>query len=374
MAIVSYSPIDFIFDVNKIVEKKGFNKDCDDMCKDNSLNGCRDLSCDFRKPSSQFQDLLKRRWDEAMEKGMFKFELTESSLYTRIIPGRQGYVAQFNPKRFAERRRPQQIEHVRLPFEGKRFNFNKIHEDEILFRFQPENNPDETDNIVIINNSPLEYGHVLMVPKVKDCLNQVLTEHCIKRAIELSLLVPDNAFKMGYNSLMALASVNHLHVHGWFLREEMPCQRWDATKLFDDVFVLKEGVFPGFGFQVLSESDIVPVSNTIFRMSQYFTENEIPHNFLMTRGESFNKAGRNCVRIFLWPRKPVEVHNKAQTLFNTANAELGGHLPCTNLQGVKDLTEEKAEILLKESALKDDEFKQIVNDLIIILKNRVGLH
>lgn len=364
MPIVKYSSDDFIFDVKNDVQLQNLSKHS--ASDSEKLNGNGVINP--QKLRSEFQDMLRTRWDEAMTKGMFKYELSESSVYTRIIPGRQNYVAQFNAKRFGERRQPQQIEHVNLPFDEKKFNFNKIHNDEILFKFQSENAPEETDNVVIINVSPLEYGHVLMVPSVKACLNQVLTEKCIQRAIELILLVPDPAFKIGYNSLMALASVNHLHVHGWFLKEKMPCDKWDASELFEDIFVLNDGVVPGFGFQVLDESDISLVANKIFKISQYFTENEIPHNTFMCRGESFEKTNRKCVRVFLWPRKPVVVHSKALSLFNCAVAELAGHLPCSDLEGVNELTEERIEATLKEVAFCDEEFKQIIKELTTMFK------
>lgn len=42
---------------------------------------------------------------------------------------------------------------------------------------------------------------------------QVLTEQAIRLATDLMLLVDDESFHVLYNSLLALASVNHLHLH-----------------------------------------------------------------------------------------------------------------------------------------------------------------
>ena len=34
------------------------------------------------------------------------------------------------------------------------------------------------------------------------------------------------AFRIGFNSLCAFASVNHLHYHGYYVNRELPCEKW----------------------------------------------------------------------------------------------------------------------------------------------------
>ena len=70
---------------------------------------------------------------------------------------------------------------VAQPFDGKKFNFNKALQKEVLFQFEPSSEAGfdasapvtESPNLVFINVSPIEYGHVLLVPRVLDCLPQV---------------------------------------------------------------------------------------------------------------------------------------------------------------------------------------------------------
>ena len=69
-------------------------------------------------------------------------------------------------------------------FDTARFNFTKIPQKEILFhldetastaRFEHKAMMGQSPNLVLINVSPIEYGHVLLVPRVLDCLPQVPT-------------------------------------------------------------------------------------------------------------------------------------------------------------------------------------------------------
>ena len=70
---------------------------------------------------------------------------------------------------------------VAQPFDGKKFNFNKALQREVLFQFEAADAAGfdacapvtESPNLVYINVSPIEYGHVLLVPRVLDCLPQV---------------------------------------------------------------------------------------------------------------------------------------------------------------------------------------------------------
>lgn len=102
--------------------------------------------------------------------------------------------------------------------------------------------------MVVVNVSPLEYCHVLLVPTPEKCLPQMLTESGLKTAIDFSLVsgnrylrffnpqtlkicytvhntqvfvVCRRYFRVGFNSLGGFASVNHLHFHGYLLEHDM---------------------------------------------------------------------------------------------------------------------------------------------------------
>lgn len=73
------------------------------------------------------------------------------------------------------------------------------------------------EDLVIINNSPIEYGHVLILPDINQHSNQVLTKYAINLALDVCYLTSSNEILIGFNSLNAYASVNHMHLQLYYL-------------------------------------------------------------------------------------------------------------------------------------------------------------
>lgn len=63
----------------------------------------------------------------------------------------------------------------------------------------------------VLQVSPIEYGHVLLIPRVLDCLPQRIDLDSFLLAMNLAKEAADPFFRVGYNSLGAFATVNHLH-------------------------------------------------------------------------------------------------------------------------------------------------------------------
>lgn len=59
--------------------------------------------------------------------------------------------------------------------------------------------------------SPIEYGHVLLIPRVLDCLPQRTDHDSLLLALFFAKEAADPFFRIGYNSLGAFATINHLH-------------------------------------------------------------------------------------------------------------------------------------------------------------------
>lgn len=59
--------------------------------------------------------------------------------------------------------------------------------------------------------SPIEYGHVLLIPHVLDCLPQKIDHDSFLLALHMAKEAADPFFRLGYNSLGAFATINHLH-------------------------------------------------------------------------------------------------------------------------------------------------------------------
>jgi len=59
--------------------------------------------------------------------------------------------------------------------------------------------------------SPIEYGHVLLIPRVLECLPQRIDPDSFLLALHMAGEAGSPYFRLGYNSLGAFATINHLH-------------------------------------------------------------------------------------------------------------------------------------------------------------------
>lgn len=64
---------------------------------------------------------------------------------------------------------------------------------------------------VMINVSPIDYGHILLVPHVLAQRPQQLTLDAVQDALAFTREMANPTFRLGYNSLGAYATINHLH-------------------------------------------------------------------------------------------------------------------------------------------------------------------
>nr|XP_039335783.1 GDP-D-glucose phosphorylase 1 isoform X1 [Saimiri boliviensis boliviensis] len=263
-------------------------------------------------PQSPFDAALCSAWRQRVELGLFRYRLRD--LQTQILPGAVGFVAQLNVERGAQRRRPQTIMSVRQAFDPEQFNFNKIQPGEVLFCLRRE--PDlpgmlqQEDILVVINVSPLEWGHVLLVPEPARGLPQRLLPGALKMGVEAVLLSLHPGFRVGFNSLGGLASVNHLHLHGYYLAHRLPVEHAPSAPLDPGghLHLLQGLPAPGFLFYCRGPGpDLEALISRVCRATDYLTNHEIAHNLFVTRGAPPGKTSPSSaltgVRVILWARK-----------------------------------------------------------------------
>ena len=134
--------------------------------------------------SSLLDTVLLAEWEDRFEQGLFRYDVTACA--TKVVPGAYGFIAQLNEGRGSKKRPTEfKADKVCQDFDSGRFNFTKIPQKEILFhldetattaRFEHRAMMGSSPNLVLINVSPIEYGHVLLVPRVLDRLPQVTTK------------------------------------------------------------------------------------------------------------------------------------------------------------------------------------------------------
>ncbi|KAK3525894.1 hypothetical protein QTP70_010948 [Hemibagrus guttatus] len=352
--IFTYTNKDFVYDVCRIIGKTS-------------------------DVPSRFDVALKCGWTEKMNLGLFRYDLGD--LKTRVLPGECGYIAQLNIQRGIERRKPQVILSVQQQFDPKLFNFNKISSSEILFEMhkQISSEKDWARNgtcatcVVIINVSPLEFGHCLLVPEPSRCHPQILTPLAFQIGVESLFLSADPGFRVGFNSLGAFASVNHLHLHAYYLNHPLRIESARAEVILQKKSLYRLEDFPkALMFYTEGNEEAREVAATVCTLTDLLIERHIAHNVFMTRGchpDSDNKAQsslRHGVRIFIWPRVSC-FGTKEESAFNVALCELAGHLPFKHREDFERLDEDGVKRIVQRYLLSEEEFadleKQIVEKL-----------
>lgn len=329
--------------------------------------------------STKFDTAIQGGWADRMARGIFRYHLGD--LKTRVLLGSHGYVAQLNIQRGIQRRKPQEILSIKQEFSAKQFNFNKIKHDEIIFEMIKDkkgctpltNNaecPQPQKMVVLVNVSPLEFGHCLFVPDPAHCLPQILTKFAIHVGIEAVLLSSDPSFRVGFNSLGAFASVNHLHLHGYYLDHPLKIESKPVKPLCPEKAFYRILDFPaGFLFYAESE-EVEKVAQTICEVTDFLVNDNIAHNLFLTRGSppcvqtqgKKDLCSRKGVRIAVWPRISC-FGAKEEDAFNVALCELAGHLPFKNKKDFEHMTEEDVVDVIQSYLLPEDEFHQLEQQL-----------
>ncbi|BES99109.1 GDP-D-glucose phosphorylase 1 [Nesidiocoris tenuis] len=298
-----------------------------------------------------------------MKDGLFRYALDIDD--SRAIVGeRTSYFVQLNVNRAVKKRDPQLMDDIRQPFDGTKFNFTQIAEEEIMFRYRrrckDETDEDRSDDLIIINVSPLEHGHTLLLPQVDDGLPQILTEYGLTFAIRVVLSSNRPSLRAGFNGLLAYATVNHLHFHAYHLDRMMPLEKHKVNHLSGNVYTLDSHPSKGFAFQIRSASEIDAVVKDVVKVANLFLDERLPHNLYITRGLSFDKCNmstskRDCLRIYLWARTPSP-GLKDLTAFNPALCELFGHFLVKDPQSFAIIDEHFLETTL--TSLTDESYRK----------------
>lgn len=321
--------------------------------------------CSGNPNRSRFDVALRSRWTERMNTGLFRYQLDD--LETRILPGPCGYIAQLNIMRGIERRKPQEILSVRQNFDPKQFNFNKINPKELLFELQREEkchqNGSKRKCEVIINVSPLEFGHCLLVPEPDRCHPQILTPLAVQMGIETVLLSADPGFRVGFNSLGGFASVNHLHLHGYYLNHRLRIESSPAELILPKKHLYGLLDFPA-GFLFYTQGPNLDLTvNAVCNLTDILVDRNIAHNLFITRGcppqrEHERSPSRIGVRVVVWTRLSC-FGAKEESAFNVALCELAGHLPFKNREDYDTATEDSVQDIIRKYLLPQEELREL---------------
>ncbi|XP_042461406.1 GDP-L-galactose phosphorylase 2-like [Zingiber officinale] len=322
------------------------------------------------EPQANFLESLFKQWDDRKVKGLFHHDT--NACETKSIPGRYGFIAHLIEGRDLKKRPTEfRIDEVLQPFDENKFNFTKIGQEEVLFRFQESDNGNasvitsESPNVIAINVSPIGYGHVLLIPCVLDCLPQRINKESFFLAMSMAKEANTPYFRVGYNSLGAFATINHLHFQAFYLAETFAVEKAPIQT----IATLKTGVkisrlvdYPVRGLLFAGGSNFKDLSDTVSAACIFLQDSGIPYNVLIS-----DSGGRIflLLQCFAEKRSRGEVSQEiVETQMNPAAWELSGYLVMKRRKDFEEASEDTVLSFLNQTSVSASMFGGISESIL----------
>ncbi|KAK3162744.1 hypothetical protein QOZ80_1BG0093210 [Eleusine coracana subsp. coracana] len=300
---------------------------------------------------SPFLCKLFKEWDDCKARGLFHHDI--SSCETKVLSGEHNFVATLIEGR-DQKKRPTEfgMNQVLQPFDSRKFNFTKGNSEEV---------------------SPIGYCHGLLIPRIQDCLPQRIDQESFLLAMYVAREASNPFFRVGYNSLGAFATINHLHFQAYYLKVQYPVEKAATEKLT----TLSTGVcisllmqYPVRGFALQGGTSLEDLSHVVSKICIFLQENNSPFNVLIS------ECGK---RVFLLPQCYAEKQllGKASQEFldmmiNPAIWELSGHLILKRRKDYDEASEATICRFLVEASLSETEFQELKRRVMELLTSGVG--
>lgn len=344
-------------------------------------------------PTDFFINLLLGQWEDRMTQGLFRYDVTACE--TKVIPGNLGFVAQLNEGRHLKKRPTEfRVDRVLQPFDSAKFNFTKVGQEEVLFQFENSGSDDSyflrsaavtvadrAPNVVAINVSPIEYGHVLLIPRVLDHVPQRIDQESFLLALHMAAEAASPYFRLGYNSLGAFATINHLHFQAYYLTVPFPVEKAATQRIPLAEGGIKSGVkvsklmnYPVRGLVFEEGNTLNDLANVVSSACIWLQDNNVPYNVLIS------DSGR---KIFLFPQCYAEKQALGEvsqelldTQVNPAVWEISGHIVLKRRDDYEEASEASAWRLLAEVSLSEARFEEVkayIFDAACLVQSQVDL-
>ncbi|RDX94392.1 GDP-L-galactose phosphorylase 1, partial [Mucuna pruriens] len=331
------------------------------------------LRCKQQCPVAFLDSLILGEWEDRVQRGLFRYDVTACE--TKVIPGNYGFIAQLNEGRHLKKRPTEFcVDKVLQPFDESKFNFTKVGQEEVLFQFEASNDgevqfspnvPIDVENspsFVAINVSPIEYGHVLLIPRIFECLPQRIDHESFLLALHMAVEARNPYFRLGYNSLGAFATINHLHFQAYYLALPFPIEKAPTktiAKLSSSVKISKLLNYPVRGLVFEGGHTLEDLANAVSEACICLQHDNIPYNVLIS------DCGR---QVFLLPQCYAEKQalgevgaELLETQVNPAVWEISGHMVLKRKKDYDEASEANAWRLLAEVSLSEERFQEVTS-------------
>uniref|UniRef100_A0A3Q0KP12 GDP-D-glucose phosphorylase 1 n=1 Tax=Schistosoma mansoni TaxID=6183 RepID=A0A3Q0KP12_SCHMA len=311
-----------------------------------------DLILRSTNTASKFDKTLDSLWTLAYESNYFRYKIdTSLSSAKKICSGNVNILILPNNDRFSQRRKPQPFKSINDQLSSESFNFNRVPKHEFLLNVSEKHATKSCS--ILINVSPFSYLHSLLVPEVEKCHNQFLGKDSFYSVIKCFLLSSNRYSCVGFNSLLAHASVNHLHFHFWQSPEYLRAMSTDIKLKYENSFYYELVNHPVDNF-VLELTDLTGLDrfvNYLWIVISSCQDLQIAHNVFVARSKS-----TGFVRVVVWPRCSVFETKNLSTIdsepsFYVAVAELAGMMVVVNEDVACTLNFDKVESILRSERL-----------------------
>nr|DAD20409.1 TPA_asm: hypothetical protein HUJ06_021872 [Nelumbo nucifera] len=323
----------------------------------------KDLIGDEKKepPVAFLDSLVLGEWEDRMQRGLFRYDVTACE--TKLNEGRH---LKKRPTEF-------RVDKVLQPFDANKFNFTKVGQEEVLFQFGASDDDEanffpyapidvgDSPSVVAINVSPIEYGHVLLIPRILDCLPQRIDRESFLLALHMAAEAGNPYFRLGYNSLGAFATINHLHFQAYYLAVPFPIEKAPTRRITttdEGVKISELSNYPVRGLVFEGGNTLINLSNAVSDSCICLQDNNIPYNVLISDSGKL---------IFLFPQCYAEKQALGEvspelldTQVNPAVWEISGHMVLKRKQDYEEASEENAWRLLAEVSLSEERFQEVM--------------
>lgn len=212
---------------------------------------------------------------------------------------------------------------------------------------------------------PIEYGHILLVPRVLDKLPQLISPDTLLLALQLAHEANNPYFRIGYNSLGAYATINHLHFQAYYLSAAMPLERARTALISkkkqgrSTIRIEKLVDYPVNGLVFESGGDLEDTAILIGGFCQRLAAKNIPHNMLIV-----DKGAR----VFILPnafsqrkaRKELP-EDILESQIDPAVFEISGHQLMKRREDYEGMDEAWVLRLLRCASFDQDAFEQVID-------------
>lgn len=314
------------------------------------------FSCIPDDEPSTLESLLLAQWEDRMWKGIYRYDVTTSEI--KIIGGRRKFLAQLNEE--------WNMDHLSDPDEnevcwrGDSFIFNWVkHHEELLFcvasgeKAIPElipTAPVPNASILVLSNvTPVEYGHVFLVPHGFTSISQFMDARSLEMVTRVAMEVNNRSFRVFYDCSMPSAS---LYFQACYFSNPLPVEVMPVVTLWDNGLggtrICSLIDYPIKALLLESKSNVKVSVEVLAEICSCLQGKNIPYSFLIS------DCGK---RIFLFPQMRASANSHALSSW-----ECSGHFVFKSRNDFDQVTEEAMLERMGTASLDEPGF-QVVKQL-----------